>query len=120
MSKGYLVHEEVTLHGRRIYINYIRQKETNRLQTEGVMRAMKKEYYDMLSLDQVIEEMQKINGFDIPSNMTEGQMKKKLQDLHTTRHFLQWHDHSTVAGHSHFLVMITWLFDTANHLTDAE
>ena len=38
----------------------------------------------------------------------------------STRHFKIWHDHSSIAGHSHLLVMIAAIYDPAFYLTSEE
>ena len=36
----------------------------------------------------------------------------------STRHFKIWHDHSSIAGHSHLLVMIAAIYDPAFYRAD--
>ena len=47
-------------------------------------------------------------------------MRMRVKDLERTRHFMIWHDLSTVANHSHLVFMVSCLYDPACFYTDAE
>ena len=51
---------------------------------------------------------------------SQADLKASLIKTTTTRYLKVWHDHSTVAGHGHFLVLVTALYDAAFYLTDIE
>lgn len=44
----------------------------------------------------------------------------ELNQKMTTRMFSVWHDHSTVASHSYFLVLISFIYDPLVYLTPEE
>ena len=39
---------------------------------------------------------------------------------HLTRYLKVWHDHSSIAGHGHFLVLVSVIYDTSFYLTQKE
>lgn len=45
-------------------------------------------------------------------------LKERLMKLERTRHFIFWHDGSTISNHGHLLMMVTCLYDQAIHLND--
>ena len=47
-------------------------------------------------------------------------LRRRLQEVSTTRYLKVWHDHSTVAGHGHFLVLVSVVYDPAFFLTSVE
>lgn len=54
---------------------------------------------------------------------TEGtteESKLRLKEVSQTRHIKVWHDHSEIAGHGHFLVLVSAIYDTALYYTDKE
>lgn len=44
----------------------------------------------------------------------------ELNEQMTRRMFTVWHDHSTVASHSHFLILISIIYDPLVYLTPEE
>ena len=44
----------------------------------------------------------------------------ELNDLITTRMFSVWHDHATVASHSHLLSLASLIYDPLIYLTQQE
>ena len=37
-------------------------------------------------------------------------MRNHLEQLHKTRYFFMWHDHSTTGGYFHFFIMVHWIY----------
>ena len=40
-----------------------------------------------------------------------------LEGMESTRYLKIWHDHSSIAGHGHFLVLVSVIYDSAFYLT---
>ena len=51
---------------------------------------------------------------------TDAKTIEELNDQITSRMFTIWHDHSTVGSHSHFLVLLSLLYDPLVYLTPTE
>ena len=51
---------------------------------------------------------------------TDAKTIDELNDQITSRMFTIWHDHSTVGSHSHFLVLLSLLYDPLVYLTPTE
>ena len=43
-----------------------------------------------------------------------------LEGMESTRYLKIWHDHSSIAGHGHFLVLVSVIYDSAFYLTQEE
>ena len=74
-------------------------------------------YYDQLPINQVIEQLNKIN--EEPSENPE-EMRMRLRRFQRQRHWLLWHDHSTLANYGHMLFCLREMYDPAIHLSKAE
>ena len=122
-KEGNMENESKNVYGRQIGFNKIRDGETRRLMGEGVLRAMESDKYKSMERPKVIEELLLVDnttGKEFYDTFTDAQLQNRLERLHTTRYFAQWHDYSTIGGHSHFLIMLHWLYNTQNYLTDQE
>ena len=64
-----------------------------------------------------MKELKKIN--EATGDDTE-EMRDRLKKLQRQRHWLMWHDHSTIANHGHMLFCVRELYDTAIHLSTQE
>ena len=108
---------EFTTEGRKVPLDEIRKKmlETHK----PFLRAQCDEYYNSLSEQVLKERLKELNELpkDLPS---QEEMKKKLQNIETTRHLLVWLDNSTVANHGYLVCLITCLYDPAVFLTNDE
>ena len=59
-------------------------------------------------------------GENIDPDISPTDIQAHYKRLTTTRHLKIWHDHSTVGGHGHFLVLVSAVYDPAFYFTSAE
>ena len=72
-----------------------------------------------MTMDQVKYEYDRINeAFDVNSPLEE--LVTSIKRMHRQRFLVIWHDTSCVSNHSHLLMMISVLYDTAIFYTDTE
>ena len=85
------------------------------------MRLRPDIYFDTLSRKEVIHQLKTINEFN-SFNCEAGTqvLKKRLKMYERTRHLIFWHDGSSLSSHSHILIMVSCLYDTAVFVTDEE
>ena len=117
--EGGISESNVVTKGRMLNINSIRKSELLRMQNEGVLRSKTDEEYENMTEEKVIEELE-LCGHHAYVNDQELTNKDILKNLTRQRHFLIWHDHSQILGHSHFLVMLKFLYTPTCFLTDTE
>ena len=43
-----------------------------------------------------------------------------VQSLWNERFIVNWHDHSTISGHSHYLIAVYFQYDPITYLTQSE
>ena len=78
-------------------------------------------YFDTLSREEVIHQLEKINEFNSLDYDADTQVLKKLLKMYErTRHLIFWHDGLSFSSHSLILVMVSCLNDTAVFVTDEE
>ena len=53
-------------------------------------------------------------------NMTDDELRQHLKKCERTRHWLIWHDHSSIASSGFMLFLVREVFDPAVHLTSQE
>ena len=88
---------------------------------EKYMRFTKDLEFQNMSRLAVTERLRKINEYNDDKKITElNNLINKLKTYQRTRHFMMWHDGSSISAHSHFLMMISCLYDPASHLTDTK
>lgn len=73
----------------------------------------------MLSKEELISELKRIHE-DCHICDDINTMRDVVKKFHQTRHWLLWHDHSTLANHGHMLFCVHELYDPAVHLTRQE
>ncbi len=117
---GKLVHATEQVFGRKIPLELILQKELDRADAAGILRATYngKIFYTPANIENVDKEICKY-GIDV-KDLTPDERCEKLLLLHTTRHIKQWSDHGVVASKGHYLHMIQILYDDSVFLTDEE
>ena len=54
------------------------------------------------------------------SSDTEPALRQRLKQVCRQRFFKVWHDHATIAGHGHFLVLMSCIYDSAFYYTSDE
>ena len=74
-----------------------------------------------MSREDTISELERINEFcEKDYSLTTEDLKKKFKTFNRKRHFIFWHDGSTISNHSHILMMVTCLYDKALFLSNSE
>ena len=56
----------------------------------------------------------------VDSSDTELALRQSLKQVSRQRFFKVWHDHATIAGHGHFLVLMSCIYDPAFYYTSEE
>lgn len=57
---------------------------------------------------------------EFPAEGSLSLLRKKVEQIQTARPFKIWHDHSSLNGHSTFLISVTFLYDPAVYYTAEE
>ena len=74
-------------------------------------------YYTQLNREEIKSELQKIHE-EVSDDIDE--MRSSLKKYQRQRHWLLWHDHSTLANYGHMLFCVRELYDPAIHFTRQE
>ena len=90
-------------------------------QQKKYMRLKPDIYFDTLSREEVIHQLKTINEFNSFSCDAGTQvLKKRLKMYERTHHLIFWNDGSSLSSHSHILIMVSCLYDTAVFVTEEE
>ena len=81
------------------------------------MKIKDDNYYTQLNREEIKSELQKIHE-EVSDNVDE--MRSSLKKYQRQRHWLLWHDHSTLANYGHMLFCVRELYDPAIHFTRQE
>ena len=74
-----------------------------------------------LSRAELVDELKKIHELeDHELHESDEHMREKLKQYQRTRNLIFWHDGSSLSSHSHILIMVACLYDTAVLYTDEE
>ena len=82
---------------------------------KDLLRLRSDEEYDKMTTDQPKGRLQIIHEYN--SAMTEEQLRHHLRKCERTRHWLIWHDHSSLAHSGFMLFLVREVYDPAVHLT---
>ena len=105
--------------GQKISLDTIQRKTLNKHQ--DFMRVFPDDFYDKTPRTKIIEELQRIDEFSPSMNdLSDTVLSSKLKQLQRTRHLALWHDGSTLSNHSHQLMMVNILYDSAIFYTPEE
>ena len=106
-----------TLHGRKISMLDIRTKMLREQEQAGIVRVCE----DPETLSEADLHHALVNRnieFDHGASLEE---KRQLLSHYSNRRYLKvWHDHGKIAGHGHFLVIISGIYDRAFYYTQEE
>ena len=61
-----------------------------------------------------------MNYMSVQTQLTEPALRQRLKQVNRQRFFKVWHDHATIAGHGHFLVLMSCIYDPAFYYTSDE
>ena len=85
------------------------------------MRLTSDQEFSKFTKEEVIEKLLEIGELNKSEELLSlEELLKKLKQLERTRYFSCWHDSSSLNNHSHLLVTINVMYDTACFLTDDE
>ena len=74
--------------------------------------------YDNMTSEQLKTRLQLLHEYN--GNMTDDELRQHLKKCERTRHWLIWHDHSSIASSGFMLFLVREVFDPAVHLTSQE
>ena len=85
------------------------------------MRLTSDQNFSKFTKEEAIEKLLENGELDESEELLSlEELLKKLKQLEHTRYFACWHDSSSLNNHSHLLVTINVMYDTACFLTDDE
>ena len=77
-------------------------------------------YFDTLSREELIHQLKTINEFNSLDCADTQVLTQRLKMYERTCHLIFWHDGSSLSSHSHILIMVSCLYNTAAFVTDKE
>ena len=83
------------------------------------MRLKDDQFYLEMNEEEFRFEYQRINE-TLKEKWTKDRLVTEIKRLHRTRHYVCWHDGSSVSNRSHLLVMMGCVYDPALYYTDKE
>lgn len=114
-NEGEVIQKKIDVQARKIPFQDIRNEALMR--NKNLLKIKDDDYYDQLTEDELTTELQKIHE-EISDDID--QMKNKLKKYQRQRHWLLWHDHSTIANYGHMLFCFREPHDPAIHVTRQE
>ena len=114
------IREETTqVTARKIPLIGIRRELLKRHEELGLIRQYPDEYYETLTVEQIKKRLFELHE-QVESDLTVSELREKLKKISRTRLLKLWHDHSEIAGHSHLLVLVAAVYDSALYYTTEE
>lgn len=104
---------------REIPIVDIRKRLLHKHEQLGIIRNYPDTYFASLTREECCTKLWELNE-NTTQTMTDQELQLKLQAISRTRNFKLWHDHSDIAGHSHFLTMVSPVYDPGFYFTSQE
>lgn len=114
-----IMEENDKVSARRIPMLQIRKKLLQKHEELGVIRNQPDVYFDTLASEDVRRKLFELHVSFSPCETIEV-LREKLKQMSRQRFLKVWHDHATVAGHGHFLVLLSCVYDPAFYYTPAE
>ena len=114
-NEGQVIQKKIDVQARKIPFLNIRKDALTR--SRDLLKIKSDSYYNQLSKEELTVELQKIHE-EISDNIEE--MRNQLKKYQRQRHWLLWHDHSTLANYGHMLFCLRELYDPAVHVTRQE
>ena len=119
LKDGKIQKEEIDVCGRKINLLSIRNDMYH--QQKKYMRLRPDKYFDTLSHEEVIHQLKTINEFNsLDCDANTQVLTQRLKMYERTRHLIFWHDGSSLSSHSHILIMVSCLYETAVFVTGEE
>ena len=114
-----LIKEEILVSGRKIPLCDIRKEML--LKHKVFMKLYCDTKLSQLSRAELVDELKKIHELeDHELHESDEHMREKLKKYQRTRNLIFWHDGSSLSSHSHILITVACLYDTAVFYTDEE
>ena len=110
-NEGEVVQRKINVQARKIPFEEIGREPLTR--TKGLLKVRDDGYHNKLTK----EDLEKIHD-KINDNIEE--MRERLKKYQRQKHWLLWHDHSTIANYGHMLFCFRELYDPAIHVTRQE
>lgn len=119
IKDGHLETKTLMTYSRHYPLEILRKTALEDQLKLGVLRHFSDEDYSNMTDDEITARYHRIEQ-DIPINTTKDEIINNLKGLEQTRKIKMWHDHSSILNHSYVSFTVSWIYDTANYLTDAE
>ena len=104
---------------RKIPFLCIREKLLRQYKELGLIRIYPDVYFENLQTTEIQARMQEPGEPHTPEEATET-LCVKLKSLNRQCFFKVWHDHLTIGGHSHLMILISPIYDPAFYYTPEE
>ena len=116
---GKPVISEIVVSGRKQPLTDIREQMLE--EHQSYFRIFSDADNSSITREKLMNELQRINEYtDNHFNLDTTELKCTLKSLQRSRNVLLWHDTSTLSDHSHLLMLVKCLYDTALFFTDDE
>ena len=115
-SEGNIEKKLCKVSARKYPLKEICEQSANR--HKDVLRLRSNQEYESMTSDQMKTRLQVLH--EDHENMTDHQLRQHLKRCERTRHWLIWHDHSSIASSGFMLFLVREVFDPAVHLTNQE
>ena len=114
-NEGEVIQKKIDVNARKIPLRDIRKEALTR--NKSFLKIKDDNYYTQLNREEIKSELQKIHE-EVSDDVDE--MRSSLKKYQCQRHWLLWHDHSTLANYGHMLFCVRELYDPAIHFTRQE
>ena len=114
-AQGEIEQKKCHLQARKIPFQDIRKEAL--IKNKNLLRIKNDAFYEELSESEIRAELEKISE-DVRG--THDEIKQRLKSFQWKRHWLIWHDHSTLSNYGHMLFCVREMYDPAIHFSDAE
>lgn len=116
-SEGKIEKKTCKMMARKYPLTDIRRKAL--LNNKDLMHTRSEEEYEAMSFEVLKKRMNSLHE-KVNDDATAHELREKLKSFERTRHWLIWHDHSTIANSGFMLFLLRELYDPAIHLTNKE
>lgn len=114
-----ITEENQQVKARKIALQAVREKLLQEHDKLGLLRNISDEQFASLTLEEIQTRLQELHEAFQPDDCIE-QLRDRLVLISRRRHIKIWHDHSSISGHGHFLVLLSAIYDPAIYYTPEE
>ena len=109
-NEGQVIQKNIYVQARKIPFQDIRKESL--IRNKNLIKMKDDSYYNQLTKEELTTQLQKLH-----KEVSDGidQMRYCLKKYQRQRHWLLWHDHSTLANYGHMLFCLRELYDPAIH-----